>query len=532
LTPLPTRLDGARLTGTGSKVAVTPHYLASQAAIDLMARGGNAVDAAIAANATLGVVAPETCGIGGDLFALVHTPDNPVPEALNSSGRAGSGASAADLRAKGYSEIPTRSPWAVTVPGCVDGWVALAKRHGSLPLRDLLDRPIELAEDGFPVTPELSGALNRLQDILAGQAAADGLYPETLPPQPGTIIRRRRLGRTLDGIATFGREAVYAGDVGEQLTAATDGVLIPDDLALDQAEWVNPISIETMGWTGWTIPPNSQGYLALAAAWIFEQLDPPHDPEDPRFVHAAVEAYRSVAWERSNLVADPSHTPVDQQELLDLDRLRPRLERLSMQKRADWPTPSAARGGTAYLCVRDSTGMGVSLIQSNFHGIGSGIGVGDSGFFLHDRGSGFTLRPGHPNELAPGKRPFHTLAPTLWTEDSSLALLLGTRGGDFQPQTLLQFLTYLRWAGVDGPTAQQLPRWTTKDRFGNDSAVVAEPHLPATAVGGLTGRGHTVEAAPGWMSGWGPVAAIVAADNGVIGAADPRVASTAALSDG
>lgn len=532
MTPLPTRLDGARLTCTGNQVAVTPHYLASQAAIDVMAQGGNAVDAAIAANATLGVVAPETCGIGGDLFALVHIAGNPIPQALNSSGRAGSGASAANLRANGYSEIPTRSPWAVTVPGCVDGWVALAERHGTMPLRDLLDRPIELADSGFSVTPELSGALTRLQDILAGQAAADGLYPEAVPPQPGAIIRRRRLGRTLDKIATFGREAVYAGEVGEQLTAATDGVLMPDDLAIDQAEWVNPISTETMGWTGWTIPPNSQGYLTLAAAWIFEQLDPPHDPEDPRFVHAAVEAYRSVAWERSNLVADPISTPIDQQQLLDPDRLRPRLERLSMRWRADWPTRTPAPGGTAYLCVRDSTGMGVSLIQSNFHGIGSGIGVGDSGFFLHDRGSGFTLQPGHPNELAPGKRPFHTLSPTLWTEGSSLALLLGTRGGRFQPQTLLQFLTYLRWAGVDSPTAQQLPRWTIKEGFGSDSAVVTEPHFTPAVISGLAGRGHTVETAPGWVSGWGPVAAITVSDNRATGAADPRVASTAALSDG
>lgn len=523
----PERLSGANLNSIGRNAAVTPHHLASQAAIDIMAAGGNAVDGAIAANATLGVVAPETCGIGGDLFALIHTPGSTTPDALNASGRAGSGATAAKVRAEGHQSIPIQSRWAVTVPGCVDGWEALAARHGQLPLHRCLSPAIELATEGFAVTPELAGALARLAGVLEGQASATNLYPNGSPPEMGTLIQRPQLARTLTAVATSGRSAFYSGDIGEQLVAATGGTIRTDDLAVCQADWIEPISLDVMGWTGWTIPPNSQGYLTLAAAWVFEQLDPPRDPGDPRFTHAAVEAYRAVAWERHHLVADPDSAPIPPEQLLDPARLEARVGQISWQRRGNWEPPQTAPGGTAYLCVRDARGMGVSLIQSNYHGIGSGIGVGDAGFFLHDRGSGFSLVPGHPNELGPRKRPLHTLSPTLWTEADSLAMLLGTRGGDYQPQVLHQMLTNLRWVGVDGKSAQQLPRWTISEP---DTGIDYEPHLPETSVEALRRLGHTANVAPSWMGGWGPVSVITGSEAQVLGHADPRVASTAALS--
>jgi len=311
--------------------------------------------------------------------------------------------------------------------------------------------------------------------------------------------------------------------------AATDGVVQTEDLAEVQAEWIQPISTDIMGWTGWTIPPNSQGYLTLAAAWIFEQLDPPRDLEDPGFTHAAIEAHRAVAWERDDLVADAAHSPMPPEQLLDPTRLAAKVDKISMRGRSLWPDPSPAPGGTAYLCVRDTGGMGISLIQSNFHGIGSGIGVANAGFFLQDRGSGFSLVPGHPNEMAPGKRPLHTLAPSLWTEDGSLSMLLGTRGGHFQPQTLLQMITYMRWAGADSGSAQQLPRWTTGEWRNTGSAIAHEPHLSPGVRAGLRQRGHELIASPGLMAGWGPVAVITGRDAQVEGAADPRVSSTAAL---
>lgn len=524
---LPPRLAGAELESSGPQAVVTPHVLASQAGVAMLARGGNAVDAAIAANATQGVVAPETCGIGGDLFALIHVPGS-RPSALNASGRAGSGATASAIRAEGHTTIPLRSKWSITVPGCVDGWEALSARYGNLSLAACLQPAIELAIEGFPASPEMSAALTRLENLLAGQPSATALYPDGRPPLPGEMLTRPDLARTLTAIAAGGRRAFYEGPVGRTLVEATDNVIHRSDLERNQTEWTEPLALDVMGWTGWTIPPNSQGYLTLAAARIFELLDPPRDPDDAAFVHAAIEAYRAAACDRDDVVADPSHVPIPMESLLDPTRLEARAGQVSMTRRTAFPRPGPAPGGTAYMCVRDKSGMGISLIQSNFHGIGSGIGAGSAGFFLHDRGSGFSLQPGHPNEVAPGKRPFHTLSPTLWTEGDALALLLGTRGGAFQPQTLLQVLIRLRWSHADPAEAQLAPRWTTQIHQGNEG-VAHEPHLRSTTATGLHERGHSIAATDGWMSGWGPVSMILAAGGQTVGAADPRVASTAAL---
>lgn len=527
---LPQRVDGASLKSLGEHAVVTPHYLASRAGLQILDRGGNAVDAAIAANAALGVVAPETCGIGGDLFAIVHSPGDTAPVALNSSGRAGSGATAGTIRSLGIEHIPVESTFAVTVPGCVDGWAALNDAWGSRALSDLLEPAVGFATTGFPASPELSAALGRLAPKLRPQPAAAGLYPGDSSPAVGDHVTRPTLASTLAAIGREGRSAFYNGPVAGAIVAATGGAITLDDLDTSKPDWVEPIAADVMGWTGWTIPPNSQGYLTLAAAWLFEQLDPPRDPAHPGFTHAAIEAYRAVAWERDDFVCDSRFSPIPAAELLEPDRLRRRLGDMSVSSRTAWPGPKPAPGGTAFLCVRDKWGLGVSLIQSNYHGIGSRIGAGNAGFFLHDRGSGFNLTPGHPNEIAPGKRPLHTLSPTLWTQAGELRMLLGTRGGDFQPQTLLQMLTYMRWAGLDAATAQLQPRWATQEwRADNGPTVVIEPHIERTAIAGLQAYGHTVEPASGWMPGWGPVSVITGSDAGIAGAADPRVATTAAL---
>ncbi|MDJ0496724.1 MAG: gamma-glutamyltransferase [Acidimicrobiia bacterium] len=522
----PSRRDGTKLLSTGPDAVVTPHYLATRAGTAVLRKGGNAADAAIAANAVLGVVAPETCGIGGDLFALVHGRNMAEPAALNASGRAGSGARAELVRAEGLRSIPMRSRWAVTVPGCVDGWLALYERYGTLPFQELLEPAIGLARHGFEVSQELARSLTRLAGVLSQQPSGFNLYPSGIAPEPGDMLVREDLAGTLERIAADGREAFYSGAVGKAIAAATDGVLTDGDLATNQANWIRPLSLEVMGHTGWTIPPNSQGYMALAASWIFEQLDPPRDPADPGFTHAAIEAYRSVAWERDWLVADPDHCELPPDQLVEPSRLADRLERIEKSRRTTWPDPRPAPGGTAYLCVWDSSGLGVSLIQSNYHGIGSGIGVGTAGFFLHDRGSGFTLDPGHPNELAPGKRPLHTLSPTLWTKDKALSMLLGTRGGDYQPQTLLQMVTHLLWARVSPVQAQQLPRWVTGLNDTTGPTVSHEPMLSDTHRTELIRRGHNMEPTAGWISGWGPVSLTTASAGKVIGAADPRVATT------
>ncbi len=496
--------SGGEQSGFGD-AAVTPHFLSTQAAFDILGQGGNAVDAALAANAVQGVVAPETCGIGGDLFALVYTPGEDVPVVLNASGRAGSGADADALRADGHETVPYDHPEAVTVPGCVDGWSALAERFGSLPSEAVLAPAIRIAAEGFPASAELAGALDRMHDKLAPQSAAASLYPNGTPPLPGDLIVRSELAATLAAVASGGRDAFYHGEAGHAISRATGGRITLADLAETWGDWVEPLGLEVLGLTGWTVPPNSQGYLTLATAWLFERLDPPADPDHPDFSHLLIEAYRAVAWELGDLVADPDFAPLPPAELLNPGRLSERLSQINRGSVAQWPLPSAPPGGTAYLCVIDESGMGVSFIQSNYTGFGGGIGVDCAGFFLHNRGAGFNLHPGHPNSLVPGKRPLHTLSPTLWTKNGRLEMLLGTRGGSYQPQLLAQMSAHLLHSRLTPGESQARPRWII-DRQPQQLRLEATAGEPALRV--LAEKGHDVDMAGDWESGWGPVSAI------------------------
>lgn len=532
MSPPPHRSDAATLLVAGkatAEYAATPHLLASHAALEVMGRGGNAIDGAIAANAVQGVVAPDTCGIGGDLFAMVHYPNQQAPAVLNSSGAAGSGVSADELRTA-HREMPSRHPWTVTVPGCVAGWVELAASHGALPLASSLGPAIQLATDGFPVSPELAESLHHIQELIGSQPAAAPLYPAGAAPEPGTVIRRPGLGRTLAAIAERGRDAFYTGAVATAIAAVTDGALTVEDLAAMEAHWVEPVGIEVFGLQAWTVPPNSQGYLTLAACWLFEQLAPPPEPAHPSYVHAMIEAYRAVAWERDHAVADPATAPLPAAQLLAPERLEPRLHAISDTAVGWWPAPGSSPGGTAYMCTRDRTGLGVSLIQSNFAGIGSGLAAGDTGIFLHNRGAGFSLVPGHPNELTPGRRPLHTLSPTVWTRNGELRLLLGTRGGQYQPQLVAQVAAHLLYSDAPRAACQTLPRWLVDGwRAGESPTVRAEARTPPTTVAGLEQRGHAVVPVPDWASGWGPVSLIGVEEEEVFAAVDPRVSTSAAL---
>lgn len=524
--------DGDRSTGEtgpGTGIVVSPHVLASRAGIEILTGGGNAVDAAIAVDAMLGVVLPDTCGPGGDLFALVHRPGNAEPITLNASGRAGSGVSADDLRDRDLGEIPFRSPWSVTVPGCVDGWIALNDRFGSLPLARILAPAIAAARDGFPASSELSGTLNRIRDLLIGQPSSGELYPGGEPPAPGATLRRPAFADTLEAVATEGRDGFYDLEVAAGIRAASNGAITPEDLARVQAEWIRPASLELFGRTAWTIPPNSQGYLTLATLAVFTLLDAPVDPLDPRFHHLLVEAYRAMAWERADTVADPDHALRPVSDLLDPARLAERARRIDPDRATRWPVPTAAPGGTAYMTVLDGSGMGISLIQSNFAGIGSGLSAGSTGVWLHNRGAGFNLLPGHPNEYAPGKRPLHTLSPTLWTRDGALSLLLGTRGGDQQPQYLAQFAAHRFHAGLTPDDSQLAPRWHADQPLpGTDSELRVESRMAPSIVDGLRSRGHSVALAADVEPGWGPIS-VIDVDAGRIGAADPRISTSAAL---
>lgn len=513
---------------TGRAVA-SPHRLSAEAGRRILEAGGNAVDAAIAIVAAQGVVAPETCGLGGDLFALIHRPGWDKPLALNSSGRAGSNADGSELAKQGLRDIPADHPLVVTVPGCVDGLVTLSQELGSIPLGDALAPAIELARDGFPASTEQSRAFTIQADRYRDNPAVACFYPGGRPVAPGDHVTRPELAATLEALAETGeRDTFYLGPPGEDIVEALGGTITMDDLAKTQAEWVEPVALETLGHVAWTIPPNSQGYLGPATLAVFEMLDPPDDPDDPRWWHLLIESYRCLAWERDDVVTDPGTAPLTPGLLVDRDRLRRWAETIG-ERAGSWPDTPHRTHGTAYMCAADTDGMGVSIIQSNYYGTGSPFGAARSGFLLHDRGRGFTLTPGHPNEVLPGKRPMHTLSPTLWTRGSDPAWLIGTRGGDIQPQLVAQLAARIVGARIDPATAQTMPRWAMAEFGpGSGSRVRVEPDTPTAVVEDLRERGHEIEVVDGPQTGWGPMSVIGLDGDVRVAANDPRVDTTAA----
>jgi len=320
-----------------STAVVAPHRLSAEAGRSILKAGGNAADAAIAAIATQGVVAPETCGVGGDLFALVHRPGWDQPWALNSTGRAGSNADAAALRAAGFDEIPADHPAAVTVPGCVDGIVTLSGELGSMPLSEVLAPAIAHAMEGFEASVEQSEAFTRTAGTYRHNPAVEEFFPGGSPIQPGARVTRQPLARTLDAVATGGRDAFYLGDAGEDLVAAVGGLITREDLEMSSAEWVEPIGAGVSGLTAWTMPPNSQGYLGPGTLAVFEMLSPPADPDNPLWWHLLIEAYRAMAWERDDLTADPGHLALPSELLLDERRLRRTAGSVDPQQTGTWP---------------------------------------------------------------------------------------------------------------------------------------------------------------------------------------------------
>jgi gamma-glutamyltranspeptidase/glutathione hydrolase len=486
--------------------------LASSAGVAMLRAGGNAVDAAIAANAVLAVTAQHLCGLGGDLFALVHRPGDERPACLNASGRAGSGADPERLRAEGHESIPEQGDIRATpVPGCVDGWVALHERFGRLPLGDLLEPARAYAEDGFTASPTLAGwtASEGLQGVPhADDFTAGGPLP------PGGVIRRAGVARTLRAIAEQGRQGFYQGEFGERLLELGNGEYTVDDLARSQADWVDPISVEAWDRRVWTVPPNSQGYITLAAAWIAQGLDLPADPADDLWAHLLVEAARQAGFDRDDVL----HEHASGEELLAPERLEPRRRAIDPE-RASVPGGVRAGGDTMYLCAVDGDRMGVSLIQSNFVGFGSMVVVPDVRIFLQNRGAGFSLEPGHPAEYGPGRRPPHTLAPALVTNgDGSLASVLGTMGGYGQPQIVVQLLARHYGAGQTPGDTLAAARFV----LAGPDGVAVEDHAPPAWLEGLQSRGHAVEVRPAWSHGFGHAHLIAVEDDRVAGAADPR----------
>lgn len=513
-----------------SRAVVTPHHLSAEAGRHILSAGGNAIDAAVAAVAAQGVVAPETCGVGGDLFALIHGPGWEEPRALNSSGRSGANTDADELRDAGIASITSDHPAAVTIPGCVDGLVTLISELGSLELAQVLQPAIDLARGGFEVSTEQTMAFTAQASIYSQNPAVASFYPDGAPVRKGDVVRREDLARTLEAVADGGRNAFYGGIPGEDIAVALGGRITLEDMAMSQAEWVDPIGIRAAGLDAWTIPPNSQGYLGPATLAVFERLDPPEDPNDPMWWHLLIEAYRCLAWERDDVISDPQTVALPADLLLDEDRLTRAAHTVNRDHTGVWPTAMGQVSSTAYLCVADGDGTAVSIIQSNYRGTGSVFGASRSGFLLHDRGSGFTLTRGHPNELAPGKRPLHTLSPTLWTDGSEPRWILGTRGGAVQPQLIAQVAARAIRGGDEPTVAQGAPRWTISDFGpGSGSLLEMEAGVPQPVVEDLESRGHDIRVLESRQGGWGPVSIIEVDGDDRRVAADPRVDTATAL---
>jgi len=494
--------------------------LATQAGLAAIALGGNAVDAAIATNAALAVTGPHLCGMGGDLFALVH--DGERVHALNSSGRAGSGASAAALRADGHPEMPFRHDVrTVTVPGCVDGWCALHERFGRLPLVQVLAPAIRLAEQGFPASMLLVGSL-----AMVDERARESLHElVSQARRPGDRVRRPGVAGALRSVAEHGRAGFYLGDFGRGLVGLGDGWFTDADLTDPGHDWVTPLSWPAFGQVLHTMPPNSQGYLTLGAAGLASRLQLPADPDDPHWAHLLIEAAKVAGRDRPTVL----HDRADGGMLLEA--IAERFGEIDPE-RATPLMPRQRQGDTTYLCTVDDDRMGVSLIQSNASGFGSWVVEPTTNINLHNRGLGFSLEEGHPAEIGPRRRPPHTLSPALATGDGGrLASVFGTMGGDAQPQILLQLATRLFHHRQSPAVALNAGRWildqpvTGFDTWTGEGGphVLLEGHVPPAWHGHLDDLGHRVETSPSWSSDFGHAHAIAVGDDGMLtGAADPR----------
>jgi gamma-glutamyltranspeptidase / glutathione hydrolase len=536
--PMPTTPNLASVAvGTTTRAPVgmvaAADNLAASAGVATLRAGGSAVDAAVAAGAVLAVTSQHQCGLGGDLFALVHQPGQPVA-ALCAAGRAGSGADAEGPRREGLHRLPFHGDVrAVTVPGCVDGWIELHGRFGRLPLGQILESAITYADRGFPASRLLAFAARdilRLEgaDDYRAAATADGARLAV-----GAIVRRPRVAAALDAIAAGGRDAFYLGPFGDGLVKLGGGLFTHADLARAQAEWVTPLRVTAWGHDVWTTPPPSQGYLLLAGAWIAEGLPLPDDPGDASWPHLLAEAARVAGADRGAVLFEGA----DGDALLAPERLAPRRAVIDVRRRGS-QAPLASAGGTTVCCAVDGERMGVALIQSNASAWGAHVVEPATRVFLHDRGLGFSLEPGHPAELAAGRRPPHTLAPALVTRtDGSLRGVLGTMGGDSQPQVLLQVLARLLRHGERPGRAAAAPRWVlggagsfrTWDGDGPGYLAI-EAHAEHTWDEGLATRGHEVRRSPHPVDhSFGHTQVIDVVEGGLAGVADPRALDGAAI---
>lgn len=522
----------ASATVSSFGIVATSQTLASQAGAAILEHGGSAVDAAIAANAALGVIEPMMNGVGGDLFAIVYEAKTGKIVGINSSGWAPKGMSIEFLRAHGVTgKIPSNSVQSVTVPGAVAGWAALQQKFGKLSLKDDLTPAIFMAQHGIPI-PEMDA---QAWAIFAPQFQKSPGFAATFLPQghplaTGEVFRNADLARTLEHIAAEGANGFYRGPVADAIVNFMDSLGSPmsqQDLAEFSPEWVEPISTTYHGWTVRELPPNGQGIAALEMLNIMERFPlKEYGHNSAQALHTMIEAKKLAYADLARYVGDPRFAKVPVREMLSKDFAEQRAKLIGSTANCQVApaelTASLSSGGrdTTYLTAVDRDGNIVSLIQSNSGAFGAGLVAPGTGFVLQNRGTGFTLQPDRPNSLAPRKRPFHTIIPALLSK-GDVTIGFGIMGGLNQPQAHAQFVSNIVDFGMDLQAALDAARFT-KPTF-NGCDVLLESRIPEAVRAQLTAKGHEIQTEDAYSQKMGRGNAVMADSHGVkYGASDPR----------
>ena len=493
-------------------MACTSHPLATSAALDILRKGGSAVDAAIAANAVLGVVEPHVNGMGGDLYAIVYEAKTKKLHGLNGSGRSPYTLTLDTFKRRGIQYIPALGPLPVSVPGCVDGWFTLHGKFGKKPMTEVLSYAIGYARDGFAVADEASHSWQRVDAIYGKFPNVRDVYlPDGKAPKRGEIFRNPQLANTLDKIAKGGRDAFYKGDIARAIDAfmkKNGGFLSYRDMSEHSSEWLEPVSVNYRGYDVWELPPNGQGIAALQMLNILEGFDFSKTTfGSPEHIHLFVEAKKLAFEDRARFYADLEYMePGIVERLLSKEYAEQRRKLINPARAAqtvDAGNPNLKDGDTIYLTVADGEGNMVSLIQSNFRGFGSGMVPDGLGFMLQDRGQLFTLEPGLANSYAPHKRPFHTIIPAFVTKDGEPWMSFGVMGGSFQPLGHTEILMNMIDFGMNAQEAGDAPRIDhqgssepTGERMKDSGQITLEDGIPFETIRALMQRGHRV----GWAS--------------------------------
>ncbi len=515
-------------------MAATSQPLATQVALDVMKSGGNAIDAAIAANAMLGLVEPTGNGIGGDIFAIVWDAKNKELIGLNGSGRSAKSLTRQWFLDNGHSKIPSHGPLPVTVPGAVDGWFMLHDRFGTLPMQELLAPTIKYAESGFPVSQLIAYYWGRSVPILSKWPGFSEQFTyDGAAPKEGEIWRNPNLANTLKTIAEGGRDAFYKGEIAKTIASymqAEGGFISEEDLADHTGNWVDPVSTNYRGYDVWELPPNGQG---IAALQILNMMEPynvgkmRHDSAE--FVHLFTEVKKIVFEDRAKYYADPEFNTIPVKTLISKSYAKKRARLIDLNKAGSaFPAGDVLeKGDTIYLTTADSEGNMVSLIQSNYRGMGSGMTPPGLGFILQDRGEMFSLEEDHFNSFEGGKRPFHTIIPAFVTKDGEPWMSFGLMGGAMQPQGHAQIIINMIDFGMDVQAAGDAPRIhhrgssePTGEVMIDGGILNLETGYPYETIRALMRMGHKIQFANGPYGGY---QAIQKADNGVYwGATETR----------